>query len=185
MGRETTKSLIDINLCECQKLKDEQIARIAFRDNLIYVTLGVFGAVVSFALTDVTHYPALLVLPFVSLVLGWTYIVNDQKISSIGRYIRHDLSDLLHTLVGTRDTAPLFGWEVAHRDDQNRKARKRRQFVVDELTFVGSGAIGLVAYLTLEPNPSWQLWVAFWFGVAMLVPIAVDIFRYADFAKGR
>ena len=41
MDPETTKTLIDVYLLEFQKLKDEQIARIGFRDNLIYVTLGV------------------------------------------------------------------------------------------------------------------------------------------------
>jgi hypothetical protein len=147
MDHETTKRLIDINVSEFEKLKDEQIARIGFRDNLIYATLGVFGAVVSFALTDESRYPALLVLPLVSLVLGWTYLVNDEKVSAIGRYIRRDLSDRLRILTGANDAEPLFGWEIAHRDDKDRSARKHRQFVVDELTFVGSGAVGLCAYL--------------------------------------
>jgi hypothetical protein len=30
----------------------------------------------------------LLLLPPVSLILGWTYLANDEKISTIGRYIR-------------------------------------------------------------------------------------------------
>ena len=185
MDRDTTKSLIDINLSEFQKLKDEQIARIAFRDNLIYVTLGVFGAIVSFALTDESRHPALLVLPLVSLVLGWTYLVNDEKVSAIGKYIRHDLSDRLHMLLGASGATPLLGWEVAHRDDKDRKSRKRRQCVVDQLTFVGSGAVGLSTYVLLEQSPPWQAWVAFGLGVLMLLSIAVDIFRFADFAKGR
>jgi hypothetical protein len=182
---DTKRLIIDIHLAEFQKLKDEQVARIAFRDNLIYVTLGVFGAIMSFAITEKSRYPALLVLPLVSLVLGWTYLVNDEKVSAIGRYIRHDLGDRMAALFAPGDTHAFFGWEIAHRDDRHRKARKRRQFVVDELTFVGSGAVGLGTYCILEPGPSWHSCVVFALGVVMLVSIAVDIFRFADFAKGR
>ncbi|WP_187329296.1 hypothetical protein [Halomicronema hongdechloris] len=33
-------------------------------------------------MSDPTHYYALLVIPWVCLILGWTYVVNDEKISS-------------------------------------------------------------------------------------------------------
>ncbi len=185
MDEETRKRLIDINLTEFQKLKDEQIARIGFRDNLVYVTLGVLGAIVSFALTEASRYSALLVLPFVSFVLGWTYLVNDERVSAIGRYIRRDLSDRVRALVPAQEAEHLFGWEIAHRGDKDRKARKCRQFLVDELTFVGSGAVGLFTYWILEPSPAWPACLASSLGVVMLIWIAVDIFRFADFAKGR
>lgn len=77
-----------VHLQEYEKLKDEQTARIGFRDNLIYVALGVFGGLASFALTDASHMYALLIVPWVCAVLGWTYLVNDEKISAIGAYIR-------------------------------------------------------------------------------------------------
>lgn len=32
-------------------------------------------------------------LPPVSVILGWTYLVNDEKISAIGRYVRGDHAD--------------------------------------------------------------------------------------------
>jgi hypothetical protein len=46
---------------------------------LLYVTLGVFGAVVSFALSDPGHYHALLVIPWVYLILGWEVAHRDDK----------------------------------------------------------------------------------------------------------
>ena len=80
--------MLKVWLMEYDKLKVEQIQRIGFRDNLLYTTLGLFGAVVSFAVSNAANSYALLVIPWVCLVLGWTYVVNDEKISAIGRYIR-------------------------------------------------------------------------------------------------
>lgn len=72
--------LLDIHLREFDKLKSEQIARIGFRDNLIYVTIVAVGGILSFALTSLANYNALLLVPWATLILGWTYLVNDEKI---------------------------------------------------------------------------------------------------------
>ena len=44
--------MLKVWLMEYDKLKVEQIQRIGFRDNLLYTTLGIFGAVVSFAVSN-------------------------------------------------------------------------------------------------------------------------------------
>ena len=85
------QKIFEVYFQEYSKLKEEQAQRIGFRDNLLYVTLALFGTVLAFALGDKANPYALLVLPWVSLVLGWTYLVNDQKISALGRYIRYTL----------------------------------------------------------------------------------------------
>jgi hypothetical protein len=36
------------------------------------------------------------VLPTLSFVLAWTYIVNDEKISQIGKYIREELTEKIN-----------------------------------------------------------------------------------------
>ncbi len=71
----TQEWLLWVHLNEYVKLKDEQIARLRFRDNLLYVTLVAFGGIISYAImSDQTqYYYAFLVLPWVCLVLGWTY----------------------------------------------------------------------------------------------------------------
>jgi hypothetical protein len=68
--------ILEIFLKEYDKLKSEQAQRIGFRDNLLYVTLGIFGTVVSFAVSNSANYSALLVIPWVCLILGWTYVMN-------------------------------------------------------------------------------------------------------------
>lgn len=98
---------LDVHLHEFDKIKVEQAARIAFRDNLVYVTLVSYGAVMAFAAKD--NHLALLILPWVSVVLGWGYLVNDEKVSAIGRYVRLSLSARIAALLGSAKADDIFG----------------------------------------------------------------------------
>jgi hypothetical protein len=55
-------TLLNIYLQEYQQLKEEQAQRIGFRDNLLYVTLALFGTVLAFALGNKADPYGLLVL---------------------------------------------------------------------------------------------------------------------------
>jgi hypothetical protein len=129
-------------LAEYQTVKEEQKARIGFRDNLLYVTLAVVAAVIA-AAAQAKQTSMLLALPPVCVVLGWTYLVNDEKISAIGRYIRGELGSRLAELAGT-DKA--FGWEAFHRGDARRASRKVVQLAVDLLAFCVVPVSALIVY---------------------------------------
>jgi hypothetical protein len=92
-------NLLEIYLQEYQTLKAEQTARIGFRDNLLYVTIAVFGGILSFTLANKNYY-ALLIVPWVCLILGWTYLVNDEKISAISLWILSIVELLLILVLG-------------------------------------------------------------------------------------
>ncbi len=195
------QKILEVYLQEYGKLKDEQSARIGFRDNLLYVTLGVFGGVISFALSNQTTSPdaiyALLVLPWVCLILGWTYLVNDEKISALGKYIRDELAGKISLQMGHTENEKfifgweIFGWEIEHRSDKHRKRRKIEQLFINEIAFVFSGMVGLIAFHDL----AWQsgLWtksngaIQFlcWTELSLLIILGVEIFVYADLGKGR
>jgi hypothetical protein len=177
--------ILEILLKEYDKLKTEQAQRIGFRDNLLYVTLGLFGTVLSFALANSANYYALLVVPWVCLILGWTYVVNDEKISSMGRYIRHTLVDKLKVHTGYTDLDTLFGWEIAHRDDDRRIRRKIEQLIIDEITFVISGTIALISFWCLVPKPPLSVSILSWVEFLLLIVLGFETFIYADLAKGR
>ncbi len=177
--------MLEVYLQEYEKLKDEQTQRIGFRDNLLYVTLGVFGTVITFAVSNKANYYALLVIPWVCLILGWTYLVNDEKITALGRYIRLTLVEKIKQQTGNTDTESIFGWEIAHRNDQRRKRRKIEQLIIDEITFVFSGIAGLVAFWLLVSQPHWAIQVLCWIELVLLVILGVEIIIYADLAKGR
>lgn len=167
---------------EYDKLKDEQLARIGYRDNMIYLTLIAIGAVFSFAITDNSHYPALLVLPLVNFILGWTYIINDEKVSAIGRYIRKELSVRVNS--SSTEDGDVFGWEFAHRSDPHRKQRKFIQCVVDILTFPFSGLLSIFIYFYLADVVSAIVEIVSLFEIILLGLLSWQFIQYADFGVG-
>lgn len=178
------EKIFQVYLQEYEKLKAEQTQRIGFRDNLIYATLGVFGTIVTFAVSSQTNYNALLIVPWVCLVLGWTYLVNDEKISAIGRYIRLTLVEKIKEQTGHTDVESIFGWEIAHRNDTRRKRRKIEQLIVDQITFVISGIVALIAFWFVVSKPPLAISIIWWIELVLLLILGVEIIIYADLAKG-
>ncbi|MGW5395567.1 hypothetical protein [Streptomyces sp. NPDC003952] len=122
-----------ILLAEYDRLKEEQKTRIGFRDNLLYFTLAAATAVVAITAQS-GQYRLLLSIPAICLILGWTYLVNDEKISAIGRYVRDRLGPRLGELASAHGA--VFGWEVYHRNVAGRTMRKRLQTAVDLFTYL-------------------------------------------------
>jgi hypothetical protein len=178
MAMSDKELIIDVLMKEYDKLKSEQTQRIGFRDNLLYVTLGLQVSIVSFAVSNPSNYSALLVIPWVCLILGWTYVVNDEKISAIGQYIRDRLISKIKTQIGSTD--PLLEWEIDHRNDRHRQRRKFQQLIIDEITFVISGAISLSAFWLLVPHPSIQTIFLASIELIFLVVLGIEIFIYSD-----
>ncbi|MFI1204017.1 hypothetical protein ACH4VR_32060 [Streptomyces sp. NPDC020883] len=167
-------------LAEYEQIKQEQRARIGFRDNLIYATFGVMAAVIASTLARTDHLELLLLLPPLSVTLGWTYLVNDEKISAVGRYIRDELAPRLKDL--TPERAEVFGWESAHRRDTHRNSRKRFQLAVDLLTFCVAPLAALTVYWVLGPK-DWPLLMISVAEAAMVVGLAVQVVRYTDLGR--
>ncbi|MER5522400.1 hypothetical protein [Streptomyces sp. NPDC002763] len=132
-------------LAEYQTIKDEQKARIGFRDNLLYVTLAVVAAVIA-AAAQAKQASMLLALPPVCVVLGWTYLVNDEKISAIGLYVRDELGPRLAQLAPEGGDFSTFGWEAYHRTDVRRRTRKTIQAVIDLTAFCAVPLAALVVF---------------------------------------
>ncbi len=147
------------------------------------MTLALYGTVFAFTLGNEANPYPLLVLPWVSLVLGWTYLVNDQKIAAISQYIRYTLIEKISELTGEADEGgevveSIFGWEIAHRSDKNRKRRKIEQLIVDEIAFVASGIVALVAFWYLMAPIPWEAQILGWIELVLLVILGVEIFIY-------
>lgn len=108
-------------------------------------------------------------------------INNDQKISTIGQYIRSRLICNVHEPSQAPD-AQFFGWELAPRLEPHRLRRKLLQLVVNEALFVGSGLIALAVFFILGPRPTTAWWIA-GIEVLALAVLAVEIVRYADIRR--
>jgi hypothetical protein len=181
----TEDSILKIWLLEYDKLKVEQTQRIGFRDNLLYVTLGLLGVIIPTAISNPTNYHALLVIPWFCLILGWTYLINDQKITAIGHYIRLTLVEKIKDKIGHADLESLFGWEIAHRSDPRRSRRKIEQLIIDQITFVLSGLIALTVFFILVPNAALAIYLLAGLEYILLLILGWEIIIYADLAKGR
>lgn len=173
----------DAHLAEYKQLKDEQRHRIGVRDNLIYSTFTATAAVVAFAFTGLTpRFLVLLLLPPVTIVLGWTYLCNDRKITEIGTYIRDELTV---AVTGQRST-PVFGWEQHRRGPGvYRRYRKVAQAVVDLTAFVAPGVVAVLVYAITVPVLPVVLVLVSGVEVFGLMCLGAEILRHADIRKER
>jgi hypothetical protein len=157
----------DLALAEYKQIKSEQVARIGFRDNLMYVTLVAIAG----ALTISAHGRGyLLLVPVVTFVLGWTYLANDHMISAIGQYFRE------------HPALPGMRWETDHPADKRRRTRKRIQLAVDLVTFCGSAVAALTAFW-LAPVPQSPLLVLA--SAAEAIATSVLVWQFIAYARGR
>lgn len=173
--KESKPNFSEIHLVEYKQLKSEQVSRIGFRDNLIYAMLAAFGAVFSYAVSTDGTKEALLVIPVISFVIGWTYLNNDAKISHIANYIRDELSKKLAT------DPSIFAWENYNKTTKKRKLRKYLQFIVDILTFFGTGAFSLIIFLfSAESAISGLIQAATIFNIVILLILLVSFSVYTN-----
>jgi hypothetical protein len=183
MTDEIKPVMLEIALKEYETLKQEQTQRIGFRDNMLYIALVAIGGVVSYALGSINNYSALLLVPWICIILGWTYLVNDEKISLIGKYLRVKLNDRIRRQLDLSERV-LFGWEVEHRTDRRRTQRKVIQFVVDEIAFCFTGIVAVTAFLIIG-EPHWSLLLLSIFEIILLLGLGIEFLIVTDFIKGR
>lgn len=170
----------DIVRVEYERLKEEQIRRIGFRDNLIYVSLAVSGAIFAYYFGGRGRSYSLLMVPFAVSVLGWTYLVNDEKISSLGKYFRDCLRP---ELVARGCPEPVtLAWENYHRSDADRVWRKRTQTAVDLLTFCAPSIAAVVIFLTRN-HRGFLPWACSSAVMLLTFLLAVAFLRFADHGR--
>ena len=133
-GTDLEHLVRDVFLAEYDALKAEQKSRIALRDRLMYTALAALTATLALVIQPTGQPHLLLMLPLVCVVLGWTYLTNDQKISAIGRYLRRHLTPALAVFDCRASGA--FAWECVHRQYPLRRLDKFTQLAVDLLIFV-------------------------------------------------
>lgn len=165
---------------EYERLKEEQKTRIGFRDNLVYATLASMAAVIAATLSVRGNTNLVMLLPPVALLLGWTYLVNDEKISAAGQYIRTELAPRLAAELppGTQ----VFGWEAFHRGDRRRRSRKLLQLVVDLGIFCVAPTAALAVFWVSGTRTPIFVLISVVEMLAIL-GLAVHLVLYADLGK--
>lgn len=182
----SAERLLSVHLAEYGALKAEQLGRIGFRDNLLYATVGAVGAIGAVALGGLGEskekmLEAFLLVPWVTTILGWTYLVNDDKITAIRQYVEAELAPRIRNLTDA-GRGP-FEWEGFHRADTHRKRRKGIQLAVDLVTFVVSGIGALAFFLTHDTTRAWQSTVLVVIEALLLVGLAHQFFTHDERAS--
>lgn len=171
---------LSMHLAEYEQLKLEQTHRLNVRDNLIYVMLTVFGAVISYSLSDSQHYHSLLVLPWAALVLGWTYLLNDQKISEIRRYIKTTFIPNINKSCPEKKS-DVFCWEKFSSESKYRRLKKYFQLFVNLTVFCFSGIAGIIIYIAKTDSLNTLALTVVTLGAVVMAILALWFLVYSEF----
>jgi len=144
---------LNFYIVEFERLKHEQLKRIEFRDHMIYLTLIAIGTVFAFCLEKPEFNFAFLVLPFFCIIMGWTYYVNDRKVSAISDYINNKL---IPKIAAITDQPITDNWEIIRKNEPDRIFRKWFQLLIDVSLFCASSVISIVAYFILNDYFDWS-----------------------------
>lgn len=152
-SRETLFDPWEIVKLQYGSIKDEQIKRIAFRDNLPYVTIAVTAT--ALVATTKLGMLILLVVPLACTLLGWGCLMNDLKVTQMARCIRERIIPFIeeHAEPGV----PVLPWESYYRTEElGRRSRLACQLAIDMATFCGSAVLALLIYWVRgDRHPVW------------------------------
>jgi hypothetical protein len=138
--------LENCDLLEFDKLKDEQIGRLAYRDNLFYLTMGIIGGIFATYFAYSEAKVVLLWLPFAMFIVGVAHLTCERRIQDIGLYVRRHLAPRVAVLAG-RDPSDVFAWETFFRNEKWHPWRKRLQQMSCYMLYVLTGIIAVCTYL--------------------------------------
>jgi hypothetical protein len=177
----------DYDLLEFEKLKDEQIGRLTYRDTLFYFTMTIIGGAMAIACSDKDKQAAeiLLALPFAVFIGGVAHITCDRRIDDIGTYVHDKLSVAVAQKVG-QEPSQVFAWEEYFRSAPLHWWRKILQLFSNLMLYSASGAAILVFYLVrnnrhspLElPAMDKAFW---WIGMVLMTTMAILITVFTFF----
>jgi hypothetical protein len=122
---------------ERSALKTEQLERIKQRDNFLNLNIVAVGVVAAVAVQSRPHAAAWLVVPWVTVVLGWAYLSNDDKVTAIGQHVRASLD---------QQTAE-ESWEASEKGLLPPAVRRVADAVVFLLSFVLPTPVALALYV--------------------------------------
>ncbi len=141
----STPTMKDALLIEYEKLKDEQRARISFRENLFYIALIVVGAVFSSLLSISNFDVGYLAITPILFVISNTYYYNDDMVSQMNIYFREVLAPRVAAATKSRPEE-VFYWETFNRTPRRIRRRIYTMFA-NLILYPGASAAGLAIFI--------------------------------------
>jgi hypothetical protein len=119
-------------------LKTEQLERIKQRDTFLNLNIVALGVVTAIAVQGQKQAAAWLVVPWLTAIMGWAYLSNDDKVTAIARHLK-----------ATRDTqAAALSWEAGQKGLLPSWVRRLAEVVVFLLSFVLPTPVAITLYAT-------------------------------------
>lgn len=175
--------LKEVLLLEYEKLKDEQRARIAIRENLFYIALIVVGAVFSALITMSGLDIGYLALTPILFIISNAYYYNDEIIGRINLYIRETLAPRL-AASASLNAEDVFQWESFTRN--TRRIRRRvYQLVANLALYPGASGASLAFFVSRRENLNGAERLAILVCVLVTALMLIQVLYYADLFKTR
>ncbi|MGW4245371.1 hypothetical protein [Nocardia sp. NPDC004722] len=130
---------------EYQYLKSEQLERIKQRDTFLNLNIVAIAAIAAVAVQGQRQSAAWLLIPWVTAILGSTYLANDDKVSAIAMHLRMQAGSSSAT-----------SWESSLKGILSPWVRRLVDVMVFLLSFVLPTPVAIALYAT-SYHPSWAL----------------------------
>lgn len=166
MASDRLQLVFQAHLAEYSALRQELLELVKWRDRLVFLSLGVSGALFSFALTagdppgssKFSRYMALHLIAPLAFEFGGLYIVAQRRIYRIGIYFREVLVPKVDGLLAYPEAPSdiamfqAFRWELpANREPLTWKRRLVEWFVLIS-AFSLSGVMGQLLIWFFQPS---------------------------------
>lgn len=120
---------------EYASMKQEQLERIKQRDTFLHLNIVAIAVNSAIAVQGAEQALAWLVLSWISLILGWTYLSNDDKVSALALHLK----DLQHAGIAPR-------WESGNKGLIPRRVRRVADAIVFTAAFLLPTIVGILLY---------------------------------------
>jgi len=154
----------DLLLTEYNTLRTELLQRVSTRDQIVFLSLTVFGTFLGFTAFGSNAIYFVLLYPGVAFFLLNVYISNKSKVKAIGEYLIKIEEYVSRN--STADVGNLFRWQTTY-DEQKYKAEQSQKWppsatVIFPLTATAALSYGALLFF-VEPgfNPivTWVLMI--------------------------
>ena len=170
------QSAIECYLEEHRALRKEITSQQETMRNFTIVYVTALASIASVALSISDKSEILLVIPFLSLLMGLVVFFHSRRVSQIGVYMRDELRPRLVAITADQS---VMGWEKFVRDEEERRGRIRKWFSITGLHLVTFFLPSLLALIFSSPEvlsfkSNWL--AAIWFLGAAFTIILIFIF---------
>jgi hypothetical protein len=153
MASDRLQLAIQAHLAEYVALRQEMLEMIKWRERLVFFSLGISGALFSFALSadpstlrsPTSRRLALYAVAPLAAAVGCLWLVNAQRIYRIGVYIRDVLASKINGLLagpaspGQTSMFEAFSWESSSQRVMKKWSRRALEQIVLLFAFVVAG----------------------------------------------